>query len=188
MFGLWSQAWPHLSVDDIQELMRRFFRSDYRTGQILLVVHSCKSYWFSLSLSSYANQYVSCAMHAKQRAKITEQVSFCYLPVSRSKMVNLANMTLKNWTELSSSSSRLVLVPGWESSWGKLRLLMGGVLERSAGGAHPVDCVGPKAHATPNQDQITSGDKSHVLTPHVACILAQRLRLNTLQNLPSLSN
>lgn len=59
---------------------------------------------------------------------------------------------------------------------------------RTAGGAHPVVCVGPKAHDTPNQDQITSSDESCVLLPRVSYILAQRLRMNTLQKLLSLAN
>lgn len=99
-------------------------------------------------------------MHAEQRAKITERVSSCYLPEFPSEMVNLVNMTLK--------SSRHPGVSTWTAVLrGKTGFADGMGLVRSAG-AHPVVCVGPEAHDTPNRDQITSGDESRL-----ACILAR---------------
>ncbi len=57
-----------------------------RTGQILLVVHSCKSYWFFLSPFLCRSIHILCNA-CETKVKITEQVSLCYLPVSFSKMV-----------------------------------------------------------------------------------------------------
>lgn len=144
MFGLWSQGltspvcgWHPRAHEEILQTIEQ--------GRYCLLCIHVKAIDFS-SLPSFADQYISCAMHAKQRSKITVQVSSCYLPVFLSKMVSLVNMILKHQKLLSPCSFQLKLssiCPGLVTSWENLMLMLGEVLVWSAGGAHPVVSVGP---------------------------------------------
>ncbi len=143
-FGLWSQGLTSPVCGWHPRAHEKILQTVEQGRYCLLCIH-VKPIDFS-SLPSYADQYISCAMQAKQRSKITEQVSSCYLPLSLSKMVSLVNMILKHRKQLSPRSFQLKLSsisPVWETSWGKRMLLLGEVLLWSAGGAHPVVYVGP---------------------------------------------